>query len=209
EPVIRLHSWVEAVIASAIVAATTVVMFDIARADLTTGGALLVALIFAYATSAWSTASRSLWQHGASMLALALALRWQAAGRRSGLAGASLAGAYAIRPSNAIPLAAGPVWARFDPRARLGAFLLGAGGVAMVFAAASRLIYGAWLPPYYQPAFFGTNQFFAEALAGQLVSPARGLFVYSPVLLASIAGAAIKLRQRRFGALDAALGCTL
>src|SRR6185295_19038934 len=43
----------------------------------------------------------------------------------------------------------------------------------------------------------------------QLVSPARGLFVYSPVLLGSIAGAAIKLRQRRFTALDLSLALAI
>ena len=102
EPVIHLHSWTEALIASAIVAATTVLMFNIARVELGVGGALLVALIFAFATSAWSTASRSLWQHGASMLMLSFALNWQVRGRRSTFVGASLAGAYTIRPTKAI-----------------------------------------------------------------------------------------------------------
>ena len=138
EPVIHLHSWTEALIASAIVAATTVLMFNIARVELGVGGALLVALIFAFATSAWSTASRSLWQHGASMLMLSFALNWQVRGRRSTFVGASLAGAYTIRPTNAIPLAFGAVWAWLDPRARVAAFLAGAACVGAVFAAATR-----------------------------------------------------------------------
>ena len=209
EPVIHLHSWTEALIASAIVAATAVLMFNIARVELGVGGALLVALIFAFATSAWSTASRSLWQHGASMLMLSIALNWQVTRRRSAFVGAALAGAYTIRPTNAIPLAFGAVWAWRDPRAHVAAFLAGAACVGAVFAAATRHVYGTWLPPYYQPSFFGFNQFFWEALGGQLVSPARGLFVYSPVLLGSFAGAAIKLRQRRFAALDLSLALTI
>jgi hypothetical protein len=209
EPVVHLHSWTEALIASAIVAATTVLMFHIARVELGAGGALLVALIFAFATSAWSTASRSLWQHGASMLMLALALNWQVRGRRSAFVGAALAGAYTVRPTNAIPLAFGAAWAWLDPRARVAAWLAGAACVLALFAAATRHVYGTWLPPYYQPSFFGANYFFWEALGGQLVSPARGLFVYSPVLLGSIAGAAIKLRQRRFTALDLSLALAI
>ena len=209
EPVIHLHSWTEALIASAIVAATTVLMFNIASVEVGVWGALLVALIFAFATSAWSTASRSLWQHSASMLMLALALNWQVRGRRAGFAGASLAAAYAIRPTNAIPLAFGAAVARIDPRAHVMPFLAGAACVGAVFTAANLHVYGAWLPPYYHASFFGANQFFWEALGGQLLSPARGLFVYSPVLIGSLAGVAIKLRQRRFTALDLSLALTI
>jgi len=45
---VHLHSWAEALIASALVAATTVVILEIACIELSTGGALLVALIFAF-----------------------------------------------------------------------------------------------------------------------------------------------------------------
>jgi len=140
---------------------------------------------------------------------LALALNWQVRGRRSAFVGAALAGAYTVRPTNAIPLAFGAAWAWLDPRARVAAWLAGAACVLALFAAATRHVYGTWLPPYYQPSFFGANYFFWEALGGQLVSPARGLFVYSPVLLGSIAGAAIKLRQRRFTALDLSLALAI
>jgi len=208
EPVVHLHSWTEALVASAIVAATTVVMFNIARVELGAVGAVIVALIFAFATSAWSTASRSLWQHGASMLMLALALDWQVR-RRPGLAGAALAAAYTVRPTNAIPLAFGAMWAWLDRRGHVAAFVGGAACVLAVFAAATRHVYGTWLPPYYRPSFFAANPHFFEALGGQLVSPARGLFVYSPVLLGSFAGAAIKLRHRRFSALDLSLALTI
>jgi hypothetical protein len=35
--------------------------------------AFAVAMVFAFGTAAWSTASRGLWQHGPSMLCLAVA----------------------------------------------------------------------------------------------------------------------------------------
>jgi hypothetical protein len=40
---------------------------------------------------------------------------------------------------------------------------------------------------------------------GNLFSPSRGLFVFSPVLVFALAGAGIKIKQRTFNALDVAL----
>jgi hypothetical protein len=67
-------------VASAVVAATTLVIHQIALLELAALSArrrqrlaLLCALAFAFGTAAWSTASRSMWQHGPSMLFLSLA----------------------------------------------------------------------------------------------------------------------------------------
>ena len=83
--------------------------------------ALLCGLVFAFATSAWSTASRSLWQHGPSILLLAVALVAldQLFPRNTGdhsaqtdstwaplVAGLALAGAVTMRPTNAVALCA-------------------------------------------------------------------------------------------------------
>ena len=73
-----------------------IVIFLIARQELAALPAMLVALAFAFGTSAWSTASRSLWQHGPSMLLLGLALlaqlrRWPAAAK-------TRTGEYTSRP---------------------------------------------------------------------------------------------------------------
>lgn len=60
--------------ASIIMALAVVVMYRIARLSLPQLKSLVVAFIFAFCTSAWSVASRAMWQHGPSMLMLALAL---------------------------------------------------------------------------------------------------------------------------------------
>jgi hypothetical protein len=69
EPLVALHSWAEQIIASTMVALAALLLYFIARDEVSVGSAVLVAVLFAFATSAWSTASRSLWQHGP-------ALRW-------------------------------------------------------------------------------------------------------------------------------------
>jgi hypothetical protein len=202
EPVIALHSWTEHLIASAIVAATAVVLFFIAARETTVGAAIAIALVFAFGTPAWSSASRSLWQHGPSMLLLALALLVQQRGGRMLWVGLLLAAAYVVRPTNAIPLAGAAAWVLLAKPRQLPTFLLGAATVLALFVWSNTRIYGAWLPPYYRPGFYSPNAFKGEALAGLLVGPSRGLFVFSPILLLSFAGVAIKAAARRLTLLD-------
>ena len=64
----------EKLTAAEIVALATVLMYLLARNRLDALPALGIALMFAFATSMWSTASRALWQHGPSALFLTLAL---------------------------------------------------------------------------------------------------------------------------------------
>jgi hypothetical protein len=49
-------------------------------------------------------------------------------------------------------------------------------------------VYHSALPPYYLASKIGHGGRFAEASLGTLVSPGRGLFVFSPVLLLSVYG---------------------
>ena len=72
--VIALFGLVEKFIASIIVAITALFIYLIARLYLDRKYSLLITFIFAFCTSAWSTASRALWQHGLSMLMLSIAL---------------------------------------------------------------------------------------------------------------------------------------
>jgi hypothetical protein len=205
EPIVNLHSWTEMIIASAIVAATTAVVYAIAAGELGVGGAVLLALVFAFGTSAWSTASRSLWQHGASMLMLALALLAQVRRWPLPLMGLALAFAYVVRPTNIIPLALATAWVMFARPRQAPAYLAGVAAILIPFFLNNQHIYGAWLSPYYHPSRFHANVFFKEALAGDLISPGRGLFVYSPVFLFAPFGVVLKFRQRRFTMFDLTL----
>jgi hypothetical protein len=205
EPVVSLHSWTEQIVASGIVAAATVVVYAIARTELGVAGAAAIALVFAFGTSAWSTASRSLWQHGPSMLMLALALLAQLRRWPLVLVGLALGFAYVVRPTDAIPLALTAAWVAYERPRELWRFGVGVAAILVPFLAMNQHIYGAWLSPYYHPSYFIGNPFFAEALAGSLIGPARGLFIYSPVLMFAALGIGLKIRRGRFTALDASL----
>ena len=106
-----------------------------------------------------------------------------------------LATAYLIRPIASIPivvltsyvLAKYPTWWL---RYLLWSMLIGVPWIAFNLA-----IYGAILPPYYLGLSYAGESSFSAALLGNLVSPSRGMFTYSPVLLFALTGFVFALRE--------------
>ena len=197
---------IERTTAAIVVALAAVLLYLLARGSLGVAGALLVALIFAFCTAAWSTATRALWQHGPSMLMLTLGLWIVVLGRDRPrlvpLAALPLAFSYVVRPTNAIAIAVMSAVIWLEHRRSVLAYALLATAVAVPFVAFNWGVYHAALPPYYLASKIGHGGLFAEASLGTLVSPNRGLFVFSPVLLLSVYGMWL---WRKRGVLDRAL----
>jgi hypothetical protein len=180
-----------------------------------------VALVFALGTAAWSTASRAMWQHGPSMLALAVALlvasrleRGDQPRRRpartAAALGVALATAYVLRPTNVIALVGFSVLVVIRHRRLLGSYLAGLFGVLAVFATVNLVSYGRLLPPYYAASRIRIHPAYLEALAANLVSPARGLLVFSPVVGFAVAGLVVRARARKVRPLDVVVaGCAV
>lgn len=190
----------ELILASIVVALAAVVVFLLARSLAGWRAALFIALVFAFATPAWSTGSRALWMHGFSMLLLPAAL-WAMLRQRWAAAGALLALAFFCRPTNVVPLAFAALWALWQGRAQALRFAAGAVPVAAVFVAINFACYGSPLAPFFfvkraGTASLGLHPRIGEALLGNLVSPSRGIFVFSPVFLFSLAGIWRWLRAR-------------
>ena len=215
----------ERLVASLVVAATAGVLYLLAAHVLRKEGTrpvvapAAVALTFAFATSAWSTASRALWQHGPSMLMLSLALlaavkvqdtksgcgQWAAAAL-----GAAIGGAWVMRPTNAIPLAVFTIWMVVARRRLLLPYIGGAAVVLVPWFLVNAAVYNRVLSNYYMPgAQGGGNPDFVEAVLANLVSPARGLLVFSPVLGLAVAGTVLLLRRRAVRSLDVAVWVTI
>lgn len=176
--------------------------------------ALLLGLGFATTTAAWSTASRALWQHGPSMALLALAVLVASriergasprAARSAVVLGATLAAAYAVRPTNAVVAAVIGVWLAVRHRRLVAPFAIGAAVVAGVWVAVNIAAFGSVLPPYHSARRLALHGQFLEAVAANLVSPARGLLVFSPVALLAGAGLAHCWRRRTVTSLDVAV----
>lgn len=148
--------------------------------------ALAGTVAFGLGSPMWSTASRALWQHGPMILfvlaAMALLLRGQDRPASVKWAGAALAAAYLMRPAAAIPVLVFTAFVAWRHRACLPGYLACAAVVGLPWLAFNWLTMGWILPPYYLVATGGDGPA-ADGLAGVLVSPGRGLFVYAPVLL--------------------------
>ncbi len=195
------YDTIEMIIASLLVSGATVFMFLTARRQASTATALATCFLFAFCTPAYSTASRVLWQHSPSILAISAVIyllshplpRWY----HAVLLGVAATAAYTSRPTNSITLVVIAIYLIFSVPRLANCFFIGCILVATPFCIYSQRTYGTFLPPYFQTNWLSMNTAtFPEALAGNLVSPGRGLFVYSPVLLLSCYGYWRKLRSQ-------------
>lgn len=193
---------VQTALATLVVALTAMLIFRLARGYLRRPYALLIALAFAFGTSAWSTASRTLWQHGPSMLmltiALLLVLRARSNPQWIQFVSLPLAFAYVIRPTNSIAIVVFSLFVLFTYRRYFFRYLLWALPIAIPFVLLNLSVYHALLPNYYRwYSGFSLNTFF-QALIGQWVSPSRGLLIYSPFLILALVGVIVKAKRREF-----------
>jgi hypothetical protein len=206
---INLEFWhlPERVIASTLVSLAAVVMFLIASQSLSRPRALLLTLVFALGTSALSTATRALWQHGPSMLFLSLTLLCLLKSRVSQQwllgAGLAIALAYVMRPTNSVSVLLVSAFVLIKYPRKCGWYFAGALIVAVPWITLNLSLYGNLLPPYYQAGRFLLDaRSFPSAAMANLFSPSRGLFVFTPVALFAIVGIRRKIVSRSFDSLD-------
>ncbi|KPJ54855.1 MAG: hypothetical protein AMS16_04440 [Planctomycetes bacterium DG_58] len=200
----------EKFIASVLVALTAVLMYLIAGRRLkSVPQRLVIVFVFAFCTSAWSTASRALWQHGPSMLMLSatlyLILLAEDRPKFVPFAGLPLAFSYVVRPTNIVPIVVLSLLILLRHRRYFLRFVICATVVWVPFVVFNFVVYGKPLSWYYMPGRIGRHAQFLEALAGNLVSPARGLFLFSPVLILCVLGLIFRSKEKRMGALDVSL----
>ena len=154
--------------------------------------ALFLALIYALGTSTWSVSSQGLWQHGSSQFSLTMTVYFLVRGleRRKYVdyAGLSLTFAVLCRLTNillALPVA---IYILHKYRDRFFRFVLWALPCLIFFASYNYRYFGSpFGVGYGVGASFWTTPFM-EGFRGILISPSRGLLVYSPVLIFSFAG---------------------
>lgn len=182
-------SVVEIIVASVFVAAATAVLFLALLEFLSLWEAVALALIFAFCTSAWSIASRALFQHAPSMFLNSVCIWLLCKARRpSWMIGPVAALAFFVRATNLIPLIVFGFYLLRHARREAMRAVLAALPVAAFFVIASYRVYRTLLPPYFTAArsdhpLLELHPMVLEALAGNWISPARGLLVYCPFLV--------------------------
>lgn len=156
------------------------------------------AVVFALGTSVWST-SQALWQHPAAVLFLCVAVVWMQKAEEdevwAGRAGLPLSLALAARHADValVAVLALGIAARW-PRRLAWLVVWGAPG-AMFVLVYNQIYFGS---PF-RHGFSGSAGRFAEAWGeghlGLLVSPAKGLLVFTPVAAAAAVGIVLAYKR--------------
>ncbi|NJD67991.1 MAG: hypothetical protein C3F12_10645 [Candidatus Methylomirabilota bacterium] len=193
-PTSSLATDLEKLSASTIAAGSVVVLYMTLKRLTNEAAALLITTLYAFGTGTFSISAQALWQHGPSELFLAATLYCLVRGmeerRYSAYAGFFLAAAVICRYTNlliALPLT---IYILFHRRDQIVRFLLFALPLGVLLTLYNYLLFDSVvLVPYamqvtdeahWTPLFAG--------LAAKLVSPNRGLLIFSPVLLFSFIG---------------------
>lgn len=175
-------------LSASLLAATTVALFYmLLRRRAGPATTLLLTLALAFGTNTWVISSQALWQHGlAELLIVAtLLLLTGPCNTRAALAAGLLCGLIACnRPPDSILAAAlgiyGLWWAR-----RLAPLMVAAATLPVGLV----MVYNLWAVGHVMGGYgLVCNGYFfrydlLSGVAGLLVSPTRGLFVFSPFLL--------------------------
>ena len=150
------------------------------------------ALLLALGTSVWST-SQALWQHPAAVLFLSLALWFVLKAEDddawAGRAGLPLALAVAARHADVALVATLAIGIAVRWPRRIPSFLTWALAPVLFVAAYQFKYFGApWRTGFSGALASRFSESLATGLPGLLFSPAKGLFVFTPVALVAVVG---------------------
>lgn len=206
--------WYGAKLAAAmLVAGSAVFVFLSARLFTTSPRSAVLALGYGLGTCVWSISSQAMWQHGPNEFFLAMGSYFLLRSRREAgrmlwpaLCGAALAAAVACRPTSALAALAVGVYLLVVSRRAMAVYVLGALPIAAALAGYNTYYLGApWrfgqaaagqmvaLQKTGSPKLWSTPLW--EGAAGLMLSPSRGLLVFSPIVLLSVAGLARMWRR--------------
>lgn len=212
------------VAAACAVAGSAVFLFLAALAFVRPSTAICVAIAYGLGTCVWSCSSQALWQHGPTELFLAAGTFFLLRENRRASApwvGFAYAMAFACRPTAAMALAAAAVYYLIRDRRALLFLLLGCAPIVALLGAYNLHYFGKLLffgqlrhdtglplavaAAHAAPVSGHNYDVFGNSLlsglAGILVSPSRGLLIFSPAMAFTFWGMVRAWRDPRFSAL--------
>ena len=172
-------------LAALLMAALAFVFFFTARLLLHTLWSSIIALGGVFGTQVWSTASRGLWSHTWELLLIGIVIPLLVANEtgerklKPVLLGSLLTWAYFVRPTSSIAMVAIAVYLFLDQRRSLVWYASTLAAWLAGFVAYSWHNFSKLLPSYYAANRLDFSVF-KIALAGNLISPSRGLLIYVP-----------------------------
>jgi hypothetical protein len=178
----------QAIIAAGLCAITIWVVYQTAGCLLPLWWSLAIALGVAFGTPIWSSASRTLWPQTWAVLLITVGIWILLSGSiRPFLLGTVLAWACLVRPQVIPDVAAitGYVLLRYERRFFWHYVAAGVLWTVPV-CAMMRFFTGGFFSAYYSPEMLDFPNQYWPRLYGVLLSPSRGLLVFSPIVLAPI-----------------------
>lgn len=164
-------------------------LFKIANIYIDTRLSIILSAMFWFGTSLSSTSGTALWSHNFASLYAAIAIfltititkddnfKWM-------MLGLVLFMAYLTRPTMSLLAISTILYLFFSQRKSISIkTALLAGLFLCLFAVFSLCEYNQVLPDYYMPKRLNSSDTFWTALYGNIFSPSRGLFIFSPFLL--------------------------
>ncbi len=152
--------------------------------------AIFFAYIYAFTTNIWSVASQSLWQHAPSLcfLNLGILLLLTKKNYLILLAGIMIGFAVWNRPTNICFAITLIIYLMMADRKSVSFFCIGGTLPVLLMIWYANVYLGSFFE-YRNTGVYGISAFngnFINGLAGTLVSPSRGIFVYTPIFILSI-----------------------
>ncbi len=204
-------------VASVLVAGSVAFVYLAARLLTGRRKSILIAMSYGLGTCVWSTSSQALWQHGPNEFFLAMGTYFFLRSRQhppwaiaTGLAYALAAGS---RPTSLLVVIAIGAYLVIADRQSLALYVLGGLPIAAALAGYQLYYHGSLLSvgrfvvdreiagiKTGSAELWGTPLW--EGLAGLLVSPSRGLFVFSPFMLFALFGFVSAWSDQRFTSLQ-------
>jgi Dolichyl-phosphate-mannose-protein mannosyltransferase len=206
-------------LAATLTTAITVAIFYLSvRLKFSRNISLLSTFIFAFATNTWMTSSQGLWQHTASNLALVSVIFCLLKANRASeqnqkiwllIAGVACGLLPGIRPTSTLYTITAIIYSIFTYRFQ--SIYLFFGLVSALPSIVWNLYYfgnltGGYSKMFPAPPYKFTFSNFINASLGTLVSPSRGLLVFSPIVLYSLPGG-YQVFKLKVGKDEKLIGC--
>lgn len=178
----------EKVIAAFLMSVSACVFYLTSRVTLSRSLSVVIALVGAFATPVLSTASRAMWAHTWLLLLLScvVLMLWQGIRQKKPpnpiLLATVVAWMYFVRPTASISIIAASCIVFMYFRSVFVAYALTGVAWLIGFLIYSQYNFDSFLPSYYAASRIGSATVL-HALVGNVLSPGRGLFVYSPFVV--------------------------
>jgi hypothetical protein len=181
---------IQRIIASFLMSCLACIIYLIASEYLNAKWSVFIALTAAFGTSIFSTASRALWSHTWGAFLSGIVVLLMVKNEKSGklnpyLLATLLSWMYFCRPTFSTTIMCISVFILLYYRSVFLKYALTGIFWFLLFLAYNKYAYNQFIHDYYTAALLSTDTYL-EAFIGNLISPSRGVFVYSPFLFVAL-----------------------